>query len=154
MNVEITLQSESDTEQLGRQLAECLPEQCIVLLNGTLGAGKTRLVRAFATACGVAAGDITSPTFTLWQTYSADRLIHHLDAYRIADEDEFDGLGVFEVFDDSAVIFIEWASRVMESIPQAGRLEIDIDVVSETGRLVRLSTDDTEIGRRIETLTG
>ena len=47
---EIQLNSEDDTRALGRRLAQCLPSQCVVALNGTLGAGKTRLVRAFAEA--------------------------------------------------------------------------------------------------------
>ena len=41
---------EADTARLGRALAAALPKQCVVALNGTLGAGKTRLVQALAIA--------------------------------------------------------------------------------------------------------
>ncbi len=64
-SVRIRLQSEDDTVKLGRELAKCLPAGTVVALEGTLGAGKTRLVRAVAEALGVSARDITSPTFTL-----------------------------------------------------------------------------------------
>lgn len=135
----IVLQSEDDTERLGQSLAELLPESCVVTLDGTLGAGKTRLVRAFATACGISSKDVTSPTFTLWQTYHGSRTIHHLDAYRISDEDEFDALGVYECFDGEAVTFIEWADRISGCLPLDRLLHVRIEVIAETEREVTLS---------------
>ena len=52
--------------------------------------GYTRAsIQAIARAAGIDAADVTSPTFTLWQTHRGSITLHHLDAYRIADEDEF-----------------------------------------------------------------
>ena len=55
---------EAATVRLGQALAEVLPEGAVVALNGTLGAGKTRLVQALAEALGVPRGEVTSPTCT------------------------------------------------------------------------------------------
>ena len=140
MTFVLTLHSEVDTDRLAQVLAELLPRRCVVALDGTLGAGKTRLVRGFAKACGVSERDVTSPTFTLWQTYEGTRTIHHLDAYRIQDEDEFDALGVEEVFEAEAVTFIEWAKRIEDCLPTTERLSISIEVLSESERRVELSS--------------
>ena len=43
---------EEATVALGRALAEILPDGTTVALQGTLGAGKTRLVQAVAAASG------------------------------------------------------------------------------------------------------
>src|SRR5262245_39032142 len=90
---------EGATECLGAALAAALPAGVTVALCGTLGAGKTRLVQAIAAACGVPRDEVVSPTFVLCQQYHGSREINHLDAYRIADEDEFRELGVEELFD-------------------------------------------------------
>ena len=88
-------------------------------LTGTLGAGKTTLVQAIASAAGMDPADVTSPTFTLVQTYRSDFLIHHLDAYRIVDEDEFLELGIDELLEDEpAWTLIEWADRVAGCLPR------------------------------------
>lgn len=142
MTFVLELTSEGDTDRLASLLAEHLPTRCIVALDGTLGAGKTRLVRGFAKSCGVPDRDVTSPTFTLWQTYEGTRTIHHLDAYRIQDEDEFDALGVEEVFEAEAVTFIEWAERIENCLPRTDRLSIGIEVLSESARRVTLSASD------------
>jgi len=153
MNLLISIPNEASMERLGQVLAQSLPGACIVLLEGTLGAGKTRLVRAFAMACGVASTDVTSPTFTLWQTYGGNRTIHHLDAYRIQDEDEFEALGVAEAFDeDDAVVFVEWASRVENCLPGDRTLSIRIEIEDETKRTVQLSTEDPEIAAAIKAI--
>lgn len=108
----IPLETVSRTEMFGRALADNLPPRAVVGLSATLGGGKTTLVRAVAEAIGVAREDATSPTFTLMQTYVGRHTLHHIDAYRLADEDEFWELGVEELMESDSWIFIEWAERV------------------------------------------
>ena len=144
MKLTLTLHSEADTDELGRLLAEHLPVSCVVALDGTLGAGKTRLAQGIATACGIPAESVTSPTFTLWQTYQGTRTIHHLDAYRVRDEDEFEALGVEECFEEDALILIEWASRVKPCLPTEGVLWIELQVVGEQQRAVILHGESFE----------
>jgi tRNA threonylcarbamoyladenosine biosynthesis protein TsaE len=128
-----TANSEADTERLGRALADVLPGGTVVALIGTLGAGKTRLVQAFAAAHGVPRDAATSPTFVLVNEYRGRVPIYHIDAYRLRDEDEFLELGPEEYFDSAGVTFVEWADRVTDCLP-AERLEIRCEAVGETVR--------------------
>jgi tRNA threonylcarbamoyladenosine biosynthesis protein TsaE len=128
-----TAKSEADTERLGRALADVLPGGTVVALIGTLGAGKTRLVQAFAAAHGVPRDAATSPTFVLVNEYPGRVPIYHFDAYRLRDEDEFLELGPEEYFDSAGVTFVEWADRVADCMP-AERLEIQCEAVGETVR--------------------
>ncbi len=134
-----TATSEADTDRLGAALAAALPPGTTVGLIGTLGAGKTRLVQAFAAACGVPRDQATSPTFVLANEYQGRVRIYHLDVYRLRDEDEFIELGPEEYFDSEGVTFVEWADRVTDLLP-AERLEIRCEAVGETARRFTVST--------------
>ncbi len=141
--------TEQATEQLGAALAEILPDGTTVSLNGTLGAGKTHLVRAVAAACGVADDQVVSPTYVLCQEYHGQRTIYHLDVYRIGDEDEFLNLGPEEYFESNGIVLIEWAEKVAECLPDE-RIDVLVEVVSETSREFRF----TAIGKRYEGVLG
>ncbi|MFV1965902.1 MAG: tRNA (adenosine(37)-N6)-threonylcarbamoyltransferase complex ATPase subunit type 1 TsaE [Pirellulaceae bacterium] len=123
----------SDTDRLGALLAEVLPPGTTVALCGTLGSGKTRLVKAIASACGVPEEEVVSPTFVLCQEYHGQREIYHWDAYRLNGVDDFLQLGPEECFDSSALVLIEWADRVIEALPRE-RIEIHVEVTGDTTR--------------------
>lgn len=127
----------SDTDRLGRALAECLPETATLALEGTLGAGKTRLVQALASGCEIEPGTVTSPTFVLCQPHRGTRILYHLDAYRIQDLGEFLELGVEEYFEGPGLTVIEWADRVAAGLPD-DFLQIRIDVTGATQRCFEL----------------
>lgn len=124
---------EAATDHFGAALAAALMPGTTIALCGTLGAGKTRLVQAIAAAYGVPRTDVVSPTFVLCQTYRGKRTLHHLDAYRIRDLDEFQELGVEELFESDAITIIEWADRIAEALPDA-YLQIEIEVIGPTSR--------------------
>jgi tRNA threonylcarbamoyladenosine biosynthesis protein TsaE len=133
-------------EQVAALLHRFLPHQVIVGLRGTLGAGKTRFVQAFAVAAGIEQSLVTSPTFPIVQHYQGDRRIHHIDAYRLADEDEFNELGGEELLEDDATILIEWPDRIIRSLPE-DRITIDfeIDERDTEKRIVRIACHDREL---------
>lgn len=124
---------EQGTARLGQALAAALPERAVIALNGTLGAGKTRLVQALAEALGVDRRDVISPTFMLVQEYVGRCPIYHFDAYRLTGADEFWALGPDEYFAAPGVSIIEWAERVPGCLP-AERLEIAITVLGPSDR--------------------
>jgi tRNA threonylcarbamoyladenosine biosynthesis protein TsaE len=133
--------SEEDTIRLGHALAAALPAGAVVALNGTLGAGKTRLVQAVAEALGIDRHQVVSPTFVLLQEYHGAKSIYHVDAYRIRDDDEFMQLGMDEYFAAGGLVFIEWAERVANSLPP-GYFMVAIDVSSETSRKMTIRSSD------------
>jgi len=130
--------NEAGTAALGRALVKVLPPRTTVALNGTLGAGKTRLVQAIAAGAGIDRRDAVSPTFVLCQEYHGERTIYHLDAYRLKSEDEFLALGVDEYFEYGDLVLIEWADRVARCLPDQ-YVEIAIDVTGEESRRFTVS---------------
>jgi tRNA threonylcarbamoyladenosine biosynthesis protein TsaE len=136
---------ESATAALGHALADVLPPGTTVALCGTLGAGKTRLVQAIAEALGVNRREVVSPTFVLIQEYRGRRMIYHIDAYRLRDDDEFQQLGPDEYFESDGLVLIEWADRVEGSLPR-DYVEIRIDVTGAESRRFEIRS----VGRRYE----
>lgn len=126
-----------DTDRLGAALAELLPPSTTIAFNGTLGSGKTRLVQAVAVALGVPSDDVNSPTFVLCQHYHGKRTIHHFDAYRLNDDDEFLELGPEEYFASDGLTFIEWADRVVDCLPRE-YVDVTIEVTGEATRDFRV----------------
>ncbi len=143
--------NESETERLGRALAEVLPEGSVVALHGALGAGKTRLVQAVATALGVARCEVVSPTFVLMHEYVGRRPIYHLDAYRLRDDDEFLQLGIHENFVPPNLVFIEWAERIAACLPEE-RFEVTIRIIANDARQIEVSGLGTPCARAVDQL--
>jgi tRNA threonylcarbamoyladenosine biosynthesis protein TsaE len=98
-------------EAIGRRLARCLRPGDMVLLYGPLGAGKTSLVRAIASALDVT-DPVRSPSFTIANIYDGPVPVQHLDLYRLDDIGDEDALALEEYVRDDAVTLVEW--------PQAG----------------------------------
>ncbi|MEW4452209.1 tRNA (adenosine(37)-N6)-threonylcarbamoyltransferase complex ATPase subunit type 1 TsaE [Bremerella sp. JC817] len=136
--------SEEQTQQLGHVLADLIPPGTVVSLNGTLGAGKTRLVKAMASALGIPAEDVISPTFVIMQRYFGGKTLYHFDVYRIKDDDEFLELGPEEYFDSEGITLLEWADRVANCLPR-DYLRVDIEVLGETTRMFTIASVGAEL---------
>lgn len=121
------------TERVGRLLAETLPDGSVVALIGTLGAGKTHLVKAVAEASGAAPGTVSSPTFVLLHEYEANRPIYHFDAYRLDTAKEFQQLSPDDYFEDNGLTFVEWADKFPVCLPP-DHLEIRLEIISDDAR--------------------
>lgn len=133
-----TSHSPDQTLELGRWLAQYLPAGAIVSLQGTLGVGKSLLVRGIAQGLGVAAGEVTSPTFTLWQTYEGSRTLHHLDAYRLNSTAEFWDLGAEELLVQDGLILIEWGDKIRDALPP-DHFCLAIDIIDHNTRRLACS---------------
>ena len=107
-------QNEQETFDLGIRIGQQLVGGEILLLNGSLGAGKTMLVKGIARALNVDEDDVSSPSFTLVNPYQGRLLVYHIDLYRLdegasaAHAVDLDEL----LSDERAVIIIEWADRM------------------------------------------
>jgi tRNA threonylcarbamoyladenosine biosynthesis protein TsaE len=116
--------SEEETIALGRNLASRLERPAAVLLIGNLGAGKTTLAKGIVEGLGAAAADeVSSPTFTLIHEYGSN--VYHIDLYRLDTPREAAALGLDELFDQDAIVLVEWGERFPELMPER-RIEIRI----------------------------
>ena len=110
--------SELETEQIGGQLATLLLPGSVLLLNGDLGAGKTVFARGVVRGMGGDEPYVTSPTFTLMNTYTKGRLpVYHFDLYRLAMPDELGLTGTDEYLEGDGVALVEWAEKGGDWIP-------------------------------------
>lgn len=141
-----TSRSLADTDTLGQMIATAARPGDVVVLVGTLGAGKTRLVQAIATALGNSGDSITSPTFVLVNEYMAGRLpVYHFDVYRLKDDDEFLELGAEEYFDREGLVLIEWGDRVEHLLPDRASV-VTIELTDADERSIVVTG---EVGERL-----
>lgn len=137
---------ESDTDRLGAMFAEAAEPGLVVGLIGPLGAGKTRLVRATATALGADPSSVNSPTFVLIQEYLGRIPVFHFDTYRLRDVQAFADLGAEEYFSSDGICFVEWADRVKSELPR-DYLCIEVSVFAPTARRFRFSANGSQSQR-------
>lgn len=110
--------SEGATQQVGERLAALLRPGSVVLLNGDLGVGKTVFARGVIQGLGVLDPYITSPTFTLMNSYPEGRIpVYHFDFYRVASSEELALAGVEAFLEGEGVALVEWAERGGSDIP-------------------------------------
>jgi tRNA threonylcarbamoyladenosine biosynthesis protein TsaE len=116
--------SEEETIALGESLAAQFQPPCTVLLIGNLGAGKTTLAKGIVKGLGAAeAEEVSSPTFTLIHEFGSGPKVYHIDLYRLDHPRELATLGLDDLFDQNAVVLIEWGERFPALMP-ARRVEI------------------------------
>ena len=130
---EFEARNEQDTDALGALLAAAVEPGLVVGLIGSLGAGKTRLVRATAMALGADPSSVNSPTFVLIQEYFGRLPVYHFDTYRLRDVRAFADLGAEEYFCGDGVCFVEWADRVASELPR-DVLRIEVTVLAPAAR--------------------
>ena len=124
--------SPEETQQLGRGLAQHFKGGEVLLLSGTLGAGKTCLTQGIAWGLGIRE-HARSPTFVLASEYQGRLTLYHLDLYRLDDLMEIDDLGLDEYLFGQGVCVIEWAEKGRGVLPEEG-LTIRIEVKGENDR--------------------
>ncbi len=140
--MKFTTNSAEETTALGRKLVEYLKPPKLVLLRGELGAGKTTLIKGIAEGFRAAAQeDVTSPTFTLIHEYRGPGVaVYHIDLYRVDTPRELMTLGIDDLFDDDAVLLIEWGDK-FERFRRERDVEIAIERTGENSRKILLTTN-------------
>ena len=104
----IVSRSEEETMKVGARIGESCRGGELIRLIGPLGSGKSVLARGIARGLGVK-GPVRSPSFNLMREYSGRLILRHWDLFRL--DHGFEGLGLLESIEDTAVVVIEWAER-------------------------------------------
>ena len=140
---------EQQTHRFGLAMGRVAPAGLTVSLNGPLGAGKTRLVRAIVEGLEGSPQDVSSPTFVLLQHYAARVEVYHADAYRLTSEIEYLDLGPEEWLAAPAIVLVEWGERVASSSPVNFQDALDSPLAA---RFQRLCSKSSAISRPCETV--
>jgi tRNA threonylcarbamoyladenosine biosynthesis protein TsaE len=125
---------QEDIKEFADQFILDLAIPSVVGLKGTLGAGKTTLIKSFMYSLGIKE-NITSPTFNIVKTYRVEKLrVFHVDLYRLSSIHEFLDLDL-PLNEEDTLFFIEWSDMIPESKSKGWRF-LDIEIIDEVTRKV------------------
>lgn len=109
----------------------------VFALYGELGSGKTVFVKGMALACGIAPESVVSPTFKILNVYRGEKILYHIDAYRLSCGDELLlAVGDFLEATDGVVV-VEWADRVEDALTLR-RVNVELTHISFNERIIRI----------------
>jgi len=130
--MEILIKDKRHLPSAAKKLLEHYPDKKIFAFYGSMGVGKTTIIKALCESLG-AADIVSSPTFTLINEYrtSDGETIFHIDFYRIKKQEEVYDFGIEEYLTGDSYCFMEWPELIEELLPP------------ETVK-VRISVDDLE----------
>ena len=129
LTVSLVAPSLAATHAVAATVAACCRQGDIVVLAGDMGAGKTAFAQGFGRALGVAE-PITSPTFTLVQSYATPRgQFHHADVYRLDQLHEVADLALGELAEFRGIVLVEWGDVVAAALGE--HLEVRLDLAGD-----------------------
>jgi tRNA threonylcarbamoyladenosine biosynthesis protein TsaE len=144
LTVSLVAPSLAATHAVAATVAACCRPGDIVVLAGEMGAGKTAFAQGFGKALGVAE-PITSPTFTLVQSYSTPAgQFHHADVYRLEQLNEVADLALGELAEFRGIVVVEWGDVVSAAL--GDHLEVRLGLVDDiTGDLDSIADQQRRI---------
>lgn len=132
--------NEEETIAFGLALSSRLRPGDIVKITGSLGAGKTTLVRGIVEGLGGNPTDVHSPTFSLVHHYrTALGEAIHCDFYRLPNDSHLEEFGGLEFFESDSIFLLEWPERVKVFLSTTRNRALDVDLQHDAqGRVVRV----------------
>ena len=121
----VSTASAQQTRAIGAGIAPLLSAGDVVLLVGSLGAGKTTFVQGLVAALG-GREPVTSPTFTLAHKYRTSPPVTHVDLWRLGHLQEVVDLALEEELDEGGVVIVEWGEAA-EPLYGADALVVRLD---------------------------
>ena len=131
---------EEDIDQVATELLKTIGSTGILCFYGSMGAGKTTLIKAIVQKLGAEqAGN--SPTFGIVNEYSnsdGSLLGYHFDFYRIEDEKEALDIGLEDYLAQDVWIFMEWPEKINNLIP-GDAIKLNIEVLDKLTRKLSIT---------------
>ena len=108
----IIFNSVDETQAFASNYAKDIANGKVIALIGDLGTGKTTFSQGFAHGMGIDE-HVISPTFKLVSEYHGERILYHIDCYRMESEKDFLNIGGEEfILSNNSITLIEWADRL------------------------------------------
>ncbi len=131
----------AEIDRAAQQFWETLGSYRVFAFSGEMGAGKTTFIHHLCEHLRVEDA-VSSPTFALINEYhftsgGSDRLIYHMDWYRLRDTSEAISTGMDDCMEQArkerAWCFIEWPEKAMELLTPP-YIWVAIETISPTER--------------------
>jgi len=128
--------------KVAAEVAAALPVAGVVAVHGTMGAGKTTLIRAMLQEWGTEE-EGASPTFGLVHHHTVSRQgepcqVRHMDLYRLEHEEEAERAGIADMLLEDVLTLVEWPERVPGLMPDDAHL-LQIEELADGTRQCILS---------------
>lgn len=135
---EININGLGDLGEAAEEIIASLDGRNVVAFFGTMGAGKTTLIREICAQLG-SEDVVTSPTFALVNRYEAanGRPIYHFDFYRIDRPEEAFDMGYEEYFYSDGLCLVEWSEKIEALLPD-DVMTVKIEVESPSKRRLEI----------------
>jgi tRNA threonylcarbamoyladenosine biosynthesis protein TsaE len=117
--MEILIKDKRHLSVAARQLLKYSGDKKIFAFYGSVGAGKTTIIKAICESLG-AIDIVSSPTFTLVNEYKTTEgeSLFHIDFYRIKKQEEVYDFGIEEYLTGDSYCFMEWPELIEELLPK------------------------------------
>jgi tRNA threonylcarbamoyladenosine biosynthesis protein TsaE len=135
---EIIADSLDALKDVAEEVVRGLDGRNVVAFCGSMGAGKTTLIREICAPLG-STDTVTSPTFALINRYDTAEgaPIFHFDFYRIERPEEAFDMGYEEYFYSDGLCLVEWPEKVEELLPDEV-MKVTITPTSPTKRTITI----------------
>lgn len=129
--------SPEQTFTLGEKIGAKLKPGDLVLLYGSLGAGKTVLTKGICKAFNI--DFARSPSFVYINVYAGIIPVYHIDLYRV-DENS---IGLWQeiaeyLYDEDAIKIVEWGEKLPEELLPKNVVRIFLEIKSERERTISI----------------
>lgn len=130
------INSQKEMVDFAVQIAEKSNIGDIIVLKGTLGAGKSFFARHFINALQDEPCEVLSPTFNLVYGYETKKgEVSHFDLYRLKDASELENIGFFDAV-KNGICVIEWPEIAAQFLTK-NVTQIDITIRKDLGEEAR-----------------
>ncbi len=116
--MQITFNTVEQLPDVARQLVETFADERFFAFFGSMGVGKTTLIKSICAYLG-SEDHVVSPTFSIVNEYSdrGGEPIYHFDFYRLKQIEEAYDLGYEEYFYSGCYCFTEWTEKIEDILP-------------------------------------
>lgn len=139
--MEVKTENPRETQKVAHNLAKELKGGDTIALYGDLGAGKTVFAQGLAKGLGIKRR-ILSPTFVFMRSYPVKKkgrevTFYHIDLYRGENPQDFEALGLGDIFDENSIVVLEWPEKIQKILPKS-RIDVTLNVISPTKRKISI----------------